>query len=73
MDRSNVIDLDGVRRRCGQLTARQLCLPAGIDPLEREHVDTIVRRRALPAGARLFHQGGCASVGAVEGLQAGVH
>ncbi|GHE35681.1 helix-turn-helix domain-containing protein [Vulcaniibacterium thermophilum] len=58
MDRSNVIDLDGVRRRCGQLTARQLCLPAGIDPLEREHVDAIVRRRrALPAGARLYHEG----------------
>lgn len=55
---SPVIDLAALRRGCAQCSLRQLCLPAGIGPLELKQLDDIVRRRrTVNRGERLFRAG----------------
>lgn len=53
-----VVDLDALRRSCGQCSLRQLCLPAGIGADDVERLDRLVRRRR-PAqrGEALFRAG----------------
>lgn len=58
MDSEPVIHLDDYRNRCGRLSVRQACLPAGVDPVDQPVLDAIVRRRRrLLAGEALFHAG----------------
>ncbi|MFZ5656505.1 MAG: helix-turn-helix domain-containing protein [Pseudomonadota bacterium] len=58
MSASNVLDLADFQRRCGQLSVRQACLPAGIDPIEQGELDRLVRRRRmLEAGQALYRAG----------------
>lgn len=55
---ASIIDLDDYRNRCGSLSVRQACLPAGVDPIEQGALDAVVRRRRrLHAGERLFRAG----------------
>ena len=57
MATSPVIDLDRIRRGCSHCSLQQLCLPAGIDPVELQRLDEIVRkRRPVERGERLFRQ-----------------
>ena len=49
---------DDFGQRCGALSVRQACLPAGVDPIEQDRLERIVRRRRLLApGDRLFRVG----------------
>jgi CRP/FNR family transcriptional regulator len=58
MDDNTVIDLDSLRRSCGQCSLRQLCLPAGIDIDDVERLDRLVkRRRSVARGEHLFRSG----------------
>jgi CRP/FNR family transcriptional regulator len=58
MDPNTVVDLDSLRRSCGQCSLRQLCLPAGISLDDVERLDQLVRRRRpVERGASLFRNG----------------
>lgn len=58
MDPDTVLDLDSLRRSCGQCSLRQLCLPAGISLDDVERLDQLVRRRRpVERGASLFRNG----------------
>lgn len=58
MNASNVLDFADFQRRCGQLSVRQACLPAGIDPIDQAELDRLVRRRRrLDAGQALYRAG----------------
>lgn len=58
MSAPNVLDFADFQRRCGQLSVRQACLPAGIDPLEQADLDRLVRRRrTLEPGQALYRAG----------------
>lgn len=58
MGPTDVIDLDDFRQRCGRLSVRQACLPAGVDPIEQDALDAVVRRRrTLEDGEALFREG----------------
>lgn len=55
---ADLINLDDYRNRCGSLTVRQACLPAGVDPIDQAALDALVRRRRrLQPGERLFRTG----------------
>lgn len=46
------------RARCGRLSVRQACLPAGVDPIEQETLERLVRRRRVRMpGEALFRTG----------------
>jgi CRP/FNR family transcriptional regulator len=58
MEAHAVLDLDSLRRSCGQCSLRQLCLPAGIGVDDVERLDSLVkRRRPVERGATLFRSG----------------
>lgn len=60
---ADLINLDDYRNRCGSLTVRQACLPAGVDPIDQAALDALVRRRRrLQPGERLFRTGDAMSV-----------
>jgi len=53
-----VLDLERLRRSCGQCTLRQLCLPAAIGAEDIDRLDRIVkRRRPIAHKERLFSAG----------------
>lgn len=53
-----VIDLDHLRRSCGQCSLRQMCLPAGIGSADVARLDRLVkRRRTVARGDHLFRVG----------------
>lgn len=55
---ADIVDLDTLRRSCGQCSLRQLCLPAGIGVEDVERLDRLVRkRRPVPRGDALFRSG----------------
>lgn len=58
MTAPDIIDLDGLRRSCGQCSLRQICLPAGIGRDDVARLDRAVkRRRDVPRGEHLFRTG----------------
>ena len=58
MNAPQVIDLETLRRSCGQCSLRQLCLPAGIGPEDVERLEALVkRRRPVARGETLFRAG----------------
>lgn len=58
MENPVVVDLDSLRRSCGQCSLRQLCLPAGIGLQDVERLDALVkRRRSVERGEHLFRSG----------------
>jgi CRP/FNR family transcriptional regulator len=58
MNAPKVIDLETLRRSCGQCSLRQLCLPAGIGAEDVERLDALVkRRRPVARGETLFRAG----------------
>lgn len=59
MDTAPVVDLDALRRNCGNCSLRQLCLPAGIGAEDVERLDRVVKRRKpVNRGEHLFRVGG---------------
>ena len=59
MESPAVVDLDTLRRSCGQCSLRQLCLPAGIGLEDVARLDALVkRRRSVARGEHLFRTGG---------------
>lgn len=58
MSHDAVIHLDDYRRRCGALAVRQACMPAGVDPIDQQALDRVVRRRRrLTVDQPLFRAG----------------
>lgn len=58
MNSALVVDLEHLRRSCGQCSLRQLCLPAGIGSEGIARLDALVKRRhETPRGQRLFQVG----------------
>jgi CRP/FNR family transcriptional regulator len=58
MSTPTVIDLESLRRSCGQCSLRQLCLPAGIGAEDVERLEALVkRRRPVARGEALFRAG----------------
>lgn len=52
------LDLAMLRRGCAHCSLHQLCLPGGVNAIELEQLDSIVRRkRPVERGARLFRAG----------------
>ena len=52
------IDLKRVQQACGTCSLRELCLPYGISDAELGQLEDIVeRRKPIPRGEALFHQG----------------
>ena len=55
---AEIVNLDRLRRSCGQCSLQVLCLPAGNDSGDLQRLDEIVRnRRPLAAGDSLFRSG----------------
>ncbi len=53
-----VMDIEQLRRGCGACALHELCLPAGIDRIDLERLDSAVRdKRTLDRGKMLFRQG----------------
>jgi CRP/FNR family transcriptional regulator len=58
LNTTTVVDLDQLRRSCGQCSLRQLCLPASIGSEDIQRLDRLVKRRLpLRRGERLFRSG----------------
>lgn len=58
MSAATIVDLDHLRRSCGQCSLRQLCLPAGIGSEGIARLDELVKRRLQrQRGQRLFQVG----------------
>ncbi len=58
MNRPDIVDIERLRRSCGQCSLRELCLPASIGAADVEQLDRLVKRRLpLQRGERLFHAG----------------
>jgi len=54
----SVVNLQALRRTCGDCSLRALCLPAGIDARDLERLEAVVRKPApLTRGDKLFHAG----------------
>ena len=55
---NNVVKLDHIKLACKDCSLFQLCLPVGIDAIELEELDRIIkRRRPLARGEHLFQVG----------------
>jgi len=58
MSLPHIVDIEQLRRSCGQCSLRLLCLPAGIGGEDIQRLDRLVKRRLpLQRGDRLFRTG----------------